>query len=220
MGRNVFSPIEKPSVLPGRRFFLVRGENMKHDRLRKLIFWALCCDLGLFSKRLIGPAANILTDSLHIPGGVSTGFSLMFLVVAAVLIPQFGSAALMGIVQSAIALSMGMVGSMGALAPVGYIEPGLVIDCVVYLGRKLHWSDLSVAVTANMAASASASLTADLLVFRLRAIPLLLYLAVALTTGAICGILGDTLAARLRPVIKFETKRKKREENNIREMGI
>ena len=45
-----------------------------------LIFLALCCDLGLFAKRIIAPAANLLTDSLHIPGGIGTSFSLMFLV--------------------------------------------------------------------------------------------------------------------------------------------
>ena len=42
---------------------------MKHLRLRQIIFLALCCDLGLFSKRLIAPFANVITDALHIPGG-------------------------------------------------------------------------------------------------------------------------------------------------------
>ena len=104
---------------------------MKHARLRRLIFLALCCDLGLFTKRLIAPVANLLTDSLHIPGGIGTSFSLMFLVIAAMLMPGFGCGILMGAVQSAIALSLGMVGSMGVLSPIGYIVPGFVIDCVV-----------------------------------------------------------------------------------------
>ena len=71
---------------------------MKRTRLRRMIFLALCCDLGLFSKRLIAPFANLLTDYLHIPGGIGTSFSLMFLVVAAELVPQPGCAALMGAV--------------------------------------------------------------------------------------------------------------------------
>ena len=58
---------------------------MKRFSLRNLLFLTLCCDLGLFSKRLIAPAANILTDFLRIPGGIGTSFSLMFLVVAAAL---------------------------------------------------------------------------------------------------------------------------------------
>ena len=87
---------------------------MKRFSLRNLLFLTLCCDLGLFSKRLIAPAANILTDFLRIPGGIGTSFSLMFLVVAAELVPIFGCATLMSIIQSMIALSLGMVGSMGA----------------------------------------------------------------------------------------------------------
>ena len=89
---------------------------MKRFSLRNLLFLTLCCDLGLFSKRLIAPAANILTDFLRIPGGIGTSFSLMFLVVAAELVPIFGCATLMSIIQSMIALSLGMVGSMGPAA--------------------------------------------------------------------------------------------------------
>lgn len=90
---------------------------MRFYPLRTTIFLALCCDLGLFSKRLISPAANLITDSLHIPGGIGTSFSLMFLVIAVVLVPRPGCAAAMGAVQSALALGLGMVGSMGALSP-------------------------------------------------------------------------------------------------------
>ena len=35
---------------------------MKHKKLLRLIFMALCCDLGLFTKRIIAPFANIITD--------------------------------------------------------------------------------------------------------------------------------------------------------------
>ena len=183
---------------------------MKHSKLRRMIFLALCCDLGLFTKRLIAPAANILTDSLHIPGGISTGFSLMFLVLAAVLMPGFGCGTVMGVVQSAIALSMGMVGSMGALAPIGYIVPGLVIDCVIFISRKAKLSDDVATLMANMLASASASLTANIIVFHLRGLILLLYVSVALTSGAVCGVLGGSLAARLRPVICSEVRKEEK----------
>lgn len=49
-----------------------KEEGMKkHMDLRHLLFLVICCDLGLFSKRLISPLANIVTDFLHIPGGIS-----------------------------------------------------------------------------------------------------------------------------------------------------
>ena len=177
---------------------------MKRTRLRRMIFLALCCDLGLFSKRLIAPFANLLTDYLHIPGGIGTSFSLMFLVIAAALMPGFGTGTLMGMVQSVLALSLGMVGSMGALSPIGYIVPGLVIDCVMLLAKKSRCSDAIMMLTANMLAAASASITANLIVFRLSALSLLLYVSVALTSGAICGLLGAELVSRLRPIICAE----------------
>lgn len=103
---------------------------MQHQKLRRLIFMALCCVFGLFTKRLIAPAANILTDSLHIPGGIGTAFSLLFLVVAAALIQRFGTASAMGAVQSVLALAMGMVGSISCVTlsqKTGY-EAGILIS--------------------------------------------------------------------------------------------
>ena len=135
---------------------------MRSYRLRTIVFLALCCDLGLFSKRLIAPAANVITDALHIPGGIGTSFSLMFLVVAAMLVPRFGCATIMGIIQSVIALSLGMVGSMGALSPIGYIVPGLVIDLLVWLLRRLPLSRTEQAMVINAAAGVSASLAAPM----------------------------------------------------------
>lgn len=172
---------------------------MIHEKLRRLLVLALCCDLGLFSKRLIAPAANILTDALHIPGGIGTSFSLLFLVVAAALMPQFGCAALMGAIQSMLALAFGMVGSMGFLSPIGYLIPGIVIDCVLWVCRKSRIPDLIAMLLANMLAAISASLTANFIVFHLHGLTFLLYLSVALTTGAICGLGAGKLAFRIKP---------------------
>ena len=71
---------------------------MKKADLRSLIFMALCCDLGLFAKKLISPAANFITEFLHIPGGIATSFSLLFLVIATALMPFPFCATIMGIV--------------------------------------------------------------------------------------------------------------------------
>lgn len=174
---------------------------MKHDRLRTLIFLALCCDLGLFSKKLIAPAANCITDALHIPGGISTSFSLMFLVVAAVVVGQFGCGALMGAVQSMLAFVFGMVGSMGALAPIGYIVPGVVIDLTLALTAKTRLSTRGRAVLANALAAPAASLTANAIVFHLWGVVLLLYVYVAAFTGVLAGLLGAELIRRLEPVL-------------------
>ena len=190
---------------------------MRSYRLRMMILLALCCDLGLFSKRLIAPAANVITDALHIPGGIGTSFSLMFLVVAAMIVPHFGCAAIMGIVQCVIALILGMVGSMGALSPIGYILPGLVIDLLLTITRKLSLSRTDQAVLLNAAASCSASLAANLIVFRLQGFALVLYLCVSATSGVICGLLASELVRRLMPVVGGAFRANNKEEKIIHE---
>ena len=172
---------------------------MKKLSLRQLVFMALCCDLGIFAKKLIVPAANLLTDFLHIPGGIGTGFSLMFIVIAAVLVPLPGAATLMGLVQSGIALCMGTVGSMGALAPVGYIVPAVGIDLVLLFPRSAEG-----VVFANALASALACIAANLIVFHLRGLVFALYLCVALTSGAVCGVLAAGCIKKLAPIIGEE----------------
>lgn len=174
---------------------------MKHLKLKHLIFMALCCDLGLFAKKLILPAANLITDALHIPGGIGTSFSLVFLIVAAFLTPVRGSGVIMGSVQSVIAFSFGMVGSMGALAPISYVAPGIVIDLVCQCGKRLGLNTGEAIVIASVLSSMSASLTANLIVFHLRGLILLLYVSVAGTSGAICGMLASSLVTRLKPII-------------------
>lgn len=174
---------------------------MKKLNLRAWIFMGLCCDFGLFAKKLISPAANLITESLHIPGGVATSFSLMFLVTAASVIPVFGCATIMGAVQSLLALCFGMTGSMGLLAPIGYIMPGIAIDLILLVSRKLT-KDLSAGIMlSSIVSSVIACLTATVLVFRLSGIILLLYVFVSATSGSVCGLLAVSLVNRIRPVI-------------------
>lgn len=173
---------------------------MKKLKLSQFVFMALCCDLGIITKKLVSPAANLITDSLHIPGGIGTSFSLMFLVIGAALAGQFGCGALMGLIQCGIALSLGMTGSMGILSFVGYIIPGLIVDIVLWSlrNRSKHAALMTACITAPLAAS----LTADLIVFRLHGIVLLLYLCVSCTTGAICGTVAIPMFDRLSPLIR------------------
>ena len=183
--------------------------NMKREKLRRLIFMALCCDLGIFAKKLIVPAANFITDFLHIPGGIGASFSLMFIVIAAAFVPRFGAATLMGAVQSGIALCMGTVGSMGALAPLGYILPGIAIDCVMLLARRLHLRREESLFAANICASVAACLAANMIVFSLHGIVLGLYVCVSALSGSFCGILAGYCAKKLDPIFGKEVGREK-----------
>ena len=190
---------------------------MKQSRLSKLNFMALCCVLGLFTKKLINPFANVITESLHIPGGISTGFSIMFLIIATEIVwnDSFGKqnqrddrkqipsrlvkhcGILMGLVQGFLALCLGRVGSMGLLAPIGYIVPGIAIDLIYYLGNRFGFQRTERMVFANALAAVMASVIANIIVFSLRGPVLWLYLCVSATSGTMYGFLGVAVAGRL-----------------------
>lgn len=185
----------------GHAFLIEKEFQMKKFNLRAWLFMALCCDFGLFSKKLVSPAANLITDFLHIPGGIATSFSLMFLVIAASVIPVFGCASIMGAVQSMLALFFGMTGSMGFLAPIGYILPGIVIDLILCLSRKIAKDPGPGIMPAMILSSVTACLTATVLVFRLRGLVLLLYVCVSAASGSLCGLLTVSMVCRLKPII-------------------
>ena len=196
---------------------------MKQTRLSKLNFMALCCVLGLFTKKLINPFANLITESLHIPGGISTGFSIMFLVIASEIVwdDSFRSqnqnddkkqvpsrlvkhcGILMGIVQGFLALCLGRVGSMGLLAPIGYIIPGIAIDLIYCLSNRFGFNRTERMVFANALAAVMASVVANIIVFSLRGPVLWLYLCVSATSGTIYGFLGVAIAGRLGKILSL-----------------
>ena len=200
---------------------------MRRSRLSDLNFMALCCVLGLFTKKLINPLANVITDSLHIPGGISAGFSIMFLVVAAEVVrggkrrwcgPDSLSGiqkrkmcetgdyrkhcgTLMGAVQGFLALCLGRIGSMGLLAPLGYLVPGMAIDLVYCLGERFCLERTERMVFANALAAVTASVTANVIVFRLWGPALLLYVCVSAVSGTVYGFLGSAVAGRLKQAV-------------------
>ena len=177
---------------------------MKKISLRSLIFMALCCDLGIIAKKLVSPVANVITDHLHIPGGIGTSFSLLFLVVAAFIVRRFGAGLLMGLVQSGIAFLLGSVGSMGALAFLGYAVPGLVIDiCVLLLGRTKLDPGMQAVVTCALASAASC-IIANIIVFGLHGAVLALYACVACISGIICGLIAAVLIRQLKKAFGTE----------------
>jgi hypothetical protein len=191
-----------------------KEDQLKRISLKYLIFMAVCCDLGIIAKKLIAPAANLITDNLHIPGGVGTSFSLLFLVTAAFIVKRFGAGMLMGLVQSGIAFLLGSVGSMGALAPLGYLIPGLVIDlCVLLLGRTGMSEDVQIAVCCALASVAS-SLTANVIVFGLVGPVLALYCCTACISGIVCGFIAAFLCKRLKPL--FSKDRQNQNKGSLR----
>jgi hypothetical protein len=184
---------------------------MKHSKLAMLIFMAFSCVLGIFSKKLINPFANIITETLHIPGGISTGFSIMFLVIATEIVrdrcdlkkdPMFRwSGTLMATVQGFVSLALGRVGSMGILMPLAFIASGVAIDVVYALQKCIKCNSLERMVFANALAAVMASVVANLIVFHLWGPVLWLYLGVSAVSGSIFGSIGAVVAKRLNKMI-------------------
>lgn len=180
---------------------------MKYSKLAMLNFMALCCVLGIFTKKMINPFANIITEALHIPGGVSTAFSIMFLVIASEVVrfsdTEFSEkekrfvATLMGTVQGFLALALGRVGSMGIFMPLGFMVTGITIDLVYEAGKLLSFSAKERMVFANAVAAVMASAFANLLVFSLPLQVLGLYLCVSCSSGTAFGLLGFGIKNKL-----------------------
>ena len=187
---------------------------MRKTNLVKLNFMALCCVMGIFTKKIINPFANLITEALHIPGGISTGFSIMFLVIAAELVKGAhwndkdvvvrNCGTLMGTVQGFLSLVLGRVGSMGMLMPLGFIATGVAIDMVYWLQKFSPFLRTERMVFANALAAVVASVTANTIVFHLHGPVLGLYLCVSGLSGVFFGCLGASIAARLRVVCQFE----------------
>lgn len=176
---------------------------MKYSKLTRLNFMALCCVLGIFTKKLINPFTNLITEALHIPGGVSTAFSIMFLVIAKELVGTKASGTLMATVQGLLALALGRVGSMGILMPLAYIVTGIAIDFVYYIAEYIKLSQGERMVFANALAALMASLVANILVFQLPLSVMGIYFAVSLLSGTCFGLLGSSLATRLNKALNI-----------------
>lgn len=172
--------------------------------LKRLIFMALCCDIGFVSKKLISPVTNLITDSLHIPGGIGSSFSIMFIIIGAVICDVPGCAILMCAVQGMTAVIIGAGGSMGLLMVVGYIVPGIVIEICLLIFRKLKIVSSNTIAVTNALAGASATVFANAVTFGLKGIALVLYVAVGFTSGVIFGYLGALLLKRLRPILRTD----------------
>lgn len=174
------------------------------SKLTKLNFMAICTILGIVSKRMINPFANIITEMLHIPGGIGTAFSIMFLVIGKELVQERKCATLMATVQGLLSLALGFVGSMGILMPIAFIATGIAIDIVYYVCEKINCEQVERMAFANAMAALSASLVANFLVFQLPFTVVWLYFGVSLLCGTSFGILGSSLATRLKKVLQIE----------------
>ncbi len=192
-------------------FFMKREEmkpmkTMPRQRftLRELCLMTFLAVFGMLFKPLVSPAFNLITDFVRVPGGSMTaGFSLLFLVFAAARIRKPGTALLMGLVQAAMSLSMGISATAGILVFITYTMPGAAIDLILCSG----WFDrfpLKLRMSAAGAAGvlAGAAFT-NMLYFRLPLTAFLLFYLLGILSGACGGAFAWHLSRRLPASVRF-----------------
>lgn len=177
--------------------------NRKYEIIQ-WIFMVLCCAMGMMSNGMILPVSNIVTGIMRTPGGIETGFSLMFLTVGAWFVEIPYAATIMGIVQGLMAICLGMTGSMGLLVPIGYIIPGIAIDICYFILKKHNDGLLRSVSVVNGIAAVTAAVFKNAVTYRITGSIFVLYLCVAFSGGIIFGLLGMALIKALRPIIIFE----------------
>ena len=161
--------------------------NIHDTRLKTLVFMALCCVLSLFSKRIISPATNFLTDLIQIPGGgVSAGIGFCFLLVGSSVSGLSWAGTAMGLTQGLLALALGMAGNQGLLAPITYSVPGISIDVVRMFFRN-KTSTAAFYITAGGISAGLNAASSNFLVFHFRGFILLLWLGTAVCAGVLGG---------------------------------
>lgn len=169
-----------------------------------LILLALMACLGVATKPIVVPLAQIITGPLYVPGGViAGGFYMMWLVIGAGLVRKTGAATLIAAVQALMIVSLGIFGTHGLMSLVTYLLPGVAVDLVMLLSRHKGCC-IGCCFAGGIAANISGTYLVNLVFFRLPLIPLVLSLSSALLSGGLGGIIAHSV---IRQVEKSSLRR-------------
>jgi hypothetical protein len=181
-----------------------RSYLKKYKDLRELIFMALCCLLGLFTKQLISPVTNAVTDLIRMPGGgMAGGLSMAFLLLGATFSSRRWAGTFMGFLQGLLALAFGMSGYQGIYAIFTYTVPGIAIDAMRLLWRGEYWQNGFFLLTCCLA-NASTAVASNLLVFHFHGLIFLLWVTLAACAGFFGGAMAGLIYKRLRFITSKE----------------
>jgi ABC-type thiamin/hydroxymethylpyrimidine transport system permease subunit len=155
-----------------------------------LVLLALLACLGIATKPIVVPLAQIITGPLYIPGGViAGGFYMMWLVMGAGLVRRSGAATLIAAVQAIMIISLGIFGTHGIMSLFTYLLPGIAVDLVMLVSRH-RGCCIGCCFAGGVAANISGTFLVNIVFFRLPLIPLVLSLASASLSGGLGGIIA------------------------------
>ena len=154
-----------------------------------LVVIAVVSALGIATKPIVVPLVHIITGPLFIPGGaIAGGFYMMWIVLGAGFVKKFGTATLIGLVQSILVIASGIMGTHGIMSLVSYTLPGIAVELVFLIARDKKYNILHY-LFGCMAANVVGTLITNILFFRLPTPTVILIVSAAALSGAIGGII-------------------------------
>lgn len=173
---------------------------MKNYKTVDYVLIALLAAIGIASKPIFSPIANVITDPFMIPGGSTAGgLYMIWLVVGTQLIKKPHTATLIGSVQGMLAIITGVTGFQGLLSLVVYTLPGVTIDLVLKVIKK-H-VPLSIRLPlAGLCGNLTGTFLTNLLFFRLKPLPCALFFCMSILSGCIGGYLSLMLTRKLQTI--------------------
>jgi hypothetical protein len=157
---------------------------------------SLLAALGIVVKPAVYSIEHIFTTPVHIPGGAAAGgFYMMWLLIGYGITEKKGTCTLMGIIQSFIALSLGISGGYGLFTLVLYSFPGAAIDIFYsfYKGSLNPYIYFLGGVIANL----TGTFLSSHFYFNLPFVPMMLCLSMAALSGGIGGIFAYKIGGYL-----------------------
>lgn len=163
---------------------------------------ALMATLGLGTKQLARPLVSLITIPLLIPGGaLAGGFYMLWLVLTKRFVPKFGSGIFSGLVQALVVMIMPF-GSHGIFTFITYSLPGLAVDVVEIIFRKMKSKWLT-CIVEGAVANLVGTIAVSSIIFDLSIEVLLFVSLLALFSGNIGGILAYLIITQVKdPLIQ------------------
>jgi len=153
------------------------------------VFIVLMAACGLVIKPIIGPLTKLIGSALFLSSGALAGMIyFVFPLLALLVVREFGSATLTGLIQGIIILVTGIYGSHGILSLITYVVPCLFIDLAYATIRrtKKEWLIFFPGAMGNL----SGNFIVAVLFLHLPMIPLILTLIISFILGCVSGYLS------------------------------
>ncbi|TEB07043.1 hypothetical protein Psch_00584 [Pelotomaculum schinkii] len=180
--------------------------------LYDLIVIAMMSALGIATKPIIVPLAQIITGPLFIPSGaVAGGFYMLWLVLGFGITGKRGTMTLIGLVQAILVMATGIVGSHGVLSLVTYTMPGILADLgLLLIGHRVCC--FPCAFLAGLLCNIAGTIMVNFVYFRLPVAPLVLSLSAAALSGGLGGLVAFKI---LQQLWKFQRRDWKTSKDDI-----